>query len=76
MILRCCIFRRFIRCRPKATEIINRAKKTIMVESNATGQFAKLLKLHADVSVDHQILKYDGLSFAADTLEEKLAEIL
>ncbi len=56
--------------------LINKADKTILIENNATGQFAKLLKIHAGVNIDHKILKYDGLSFASDSLAEKLDAIL
>lgn len=58
------------------SELINKAKKTIVVENNATGQFARLLKIHADVNISHNILKYDGLSFAAETIVEQLKKLL
>lgn len=59
-----------------AAKLINKANKTIMVENNATAQFTKLLKVYADINVDHNILKYDGLCFASDTLAEKLNTII
>jgi 2-oxoglutarate ferredoxin oxidoreductase subunit alpha len=59
-----------------AIELINKADKKIVVENNATAQFAKLLKIHTDIDVDHNILKYDGLCFASDSLAEKLRSIL
>jgi 2-oxoglutarate ferredoxin oxidoreductase subunit alpha len=58
------------------TELINKARKKIVVENNATAQFARLLKIHADINVSHNILKYDGLCFASDSLTEKLNSIL
>jgi 2-oxoglutarate ferredoxin oxidoreductase subunit alpha len=57
-------------------ELINKADRKIVVENNATAQFARLLKIHADINVDHNILKYDGLCFAADSLAETLNGIL
>lgn len=57
-------------------ELINKTGNTIAVENNATAQFARVLKIHADISVDHNILKYDGLSFASDSLAEKLNKLL
>jgi 2-oxoglutarate ferredoxin oxidoreductase subunit alpha len=57
-------------------ELINKAKKTIVVESNAAGQFARLLKIHADVNISHNILKYDGLCFASDSIAEQLKKLL
>lgn len=59
-----------------AAESINKADKTIVVESNATAQFAKLLKTYANIDVDNKVLKYDGLSFAADELAETIDSIL
>jgi hypothetical protein len=47
-----------------------------VVENNATAQFERLLKIHADIDVDHNILKYDGLCFASDSLAEKLSSVL
>ena len=58
------------------TELIHKARKKIVVENNATAQFARLLKIHADINFDHNILKYDGLCFASDSLAEKLNSIL
>jgi 2-oxoglutarate ferredoxin oxidoreductase subunit alpha len=47
----------------------------IMVENNATGQFAKLLRMETGVSIDRRILKFDGRPFSgqelARTVEEK-----
>jgi len=54
---------------------LRKAKHLIVVENNATGQFAKLLRLHG-ISVDAQILKSDGLSFFVDELSEKIALLL
>lgn len=54
---------------------LHKAKHILVVENNATGQFAKLLRLNG-VAVHDQILKYDGLPFFVDELAEKLAELL
>ena len=56
--------------------LLSKANKTVMVENNATGQFSRLLRIHADINVDHRILKYNGLSFASDELAQKLDSIL
>ncbi|MFY9142755.1 2-oxoacid:acceptor oxidoreductase subunit alpha [Sulfuricurvum sp.] len=52
--------------------LLREGKQIVVVENNATGQFAKLLKQHG-ISIHAQILKSDGLSFFADELSEKLA---
>ncbi len=50
-------------------------KRLIVVENNATGQFAKLLRQNG-INIDAQVLKSDGLSFFVDELSEKLASVL
>jgi 2-oxoglutarate ferredoxin oxidoreductase subunit alpha len=55
--------------------VLRRAKQILTVENNATGQFAKVLKLH-DIMIHTQILKSDGLPFFVDELSEKIASVL
>jgi 2-oxoglutarate/2-oxoacid ferredoxin oxidoreductase subunit alpha len=57
---------------PGARELLAKAKRVVDIELNATGQFAKLLRLHADAQIDDMILKYDGMPYS---LEEVLAAI-
>ncbi|MFO7914425.1 MAG: 2-oxoacid:acceptor oxidoreductase subunit alpha [Candidatus Krumholzibacteriales bacterium] len=59
----------------KTAEIINKAETVSVVENNATAQFARLLENRTGVKIGHNVLKYDGLSFASDTLAGKLKEI-
>ncbi len=61
---------------PETTDYISRAERSVVVESNATGQFRKLIRLHAGVDVDEGLVKYDGLSFAVEEVIEGLEEIL
>ncbi len=62
---------------PKETEnFLNRAERTIIVENNATGQFAKQVKLHTGIDIDKKVLKYNGLSFTVEELVEKLKAFL
>jgi len=56
--------------------LVDKAAKTVAIENNATAQFARLLKIHADINVDYNVLKYDGLCFASDSLAEKLDGML
>ena len=60
---------------PSAAEIIKKAKKTIVVENNATGQFRKLLRLYAGLETDEGLVKYDGLSFSVEEIMDGLTEI-
>lgn len=57
---------------PQATQWLQRARQLVVVEGNATGQFATLLQQAADCSIDHRLLKYDGLSFTVEELVERL----
>jgi len=51
-------------------------KRIISVENNATGQFAGLLKRELGISVDHQILKYNGECFTVKELFQTLKKYL
>ncbi|MGB2866698.1 MAG: 2-oxoacid:acceptor oxidoreductase subunit alpha [Sedimentisphaerales bacterium] len=55
---------------------LQKAEKTIIVENNATSQFAKLIKLHTGIDIDKKVLKYNGLSFFVEELAEKLKDVL
>lgn len=47
----------------EAKEILGRCKRTIMVENNFTGQFARHLRAETGFKVDHMITRYDGEPF-------------
>jgi len=53
-------------------------KRLLVIENNATGQFAKLLKRELSLDADHLILKYNGLCFSVkevyDEVVKKLSE--
>lgn len=55
--------------------LLREGKQIVVVENNATGQFAKLLRAHG-IAIHTQILKSDGLSFFADELSEQLVSVL
>ena len=57
-------------------EYFKKAKKTIVVENNATSQFGKLLELFTGIAVEHKILKFNGLPFFVDELTDKLEKIM
>ena len=57
-------------------DYLRKAKKIIIVENNATSQFAKLIKLHTGIDIKNKILKYNGLSFYVEELTKKLKDIL
>ena len=51
-------------------------KKVIVVENNATGQFANLLKLELDINAYKRILKYNGEPFSIEEIEYEVKEAL
>jgi 2-oxoglutarate ferredoxin oxidoreductase subunit alpha len=55
---------------------IEKADRTIVVENNATGQFAKLIKMETGMQVDGSILKYNGLPFGVEEIVRELKEVL
>jgi 2-oxoglutarate ferredoxin oxidoreductase subunit alpha len=61
---------------PRTADYLGRAKKVIALESNATGQFAKLIKLCTGIGIKDRILKYSGLSFTVEEVAEKLKKVL
>ncbi|MHC5073703.1 MAG: 2-oxoacid:acceptor oxidoreductase subunit alpha [Planctomycetota bacterium] len=61
---------------PEGTaELLGRAEKCVIIEGNATGQFAKLIKLHTGFDFEHKILKYNGLSFSVEEVVEKVKKV-
>ena len=47
-----------------------------VVENNATGQLAKLIRSETSLAIEQQILKYDGLPFMYEELLEKLKAVI
>tara|TARA_Y100000034_G_C6874117_1_gene399462 strand:- start:443 stop:1843 length:1401 start_codon:yes stop_codon:yes gene_type:complete len=59
----------------KIKQEIQNAKKTILVESNITGQLGRLIREKTGISIKNRILKYDGRPFRSDELKKQLLEI-
>lgn len=53
-----------------------KSKKIICVENNYTAHFANLLKLELGISVDANILKYNGMAFSVEELILKINEVM
>jgi 2-oxoglutarate ferredoxin oxidoreductase subunit alpha len=51
---------------------LERAKRTIVVEGNATGQLETLLRARTGRSVDGAIRKYDGRAFTSEYIISRL----
>jgi len=57
------------------TYALEGATRLVVVEENATGQFAALLRLHG-IAPDATILRYDGRPFSPDALLPRLREVI
>lgn len=53
-----------------ATKLLERAKRLIDVEQNATGQFASLIREHTGIKVEERLLKNDGRPFFPEEILE------
>jgi 2-oxoglutarate ferredoxin oxidoreductase subunit alpha len=60
----------------EVTRILDRAKRTILVENNYTCQLAQLIREATGRSVDHEVPKYDGRPFSEEELVEALTRVL
>jgi 2-oxoglutarate ferredoxin oxidoreductase subunit alpha len=60
----------------RTAEYMARAERTIVVEGNATGQFAKLIELHAGVPADELLLKYNGMNFSVEEVVDGLKALI
>lgn len=58
----------------KAKKLFAR-KKIVVMENNATGQFANLLKLEYGVKISDTILKYDGDPFSVEEVVKALKKL-
>ena len=49
-------------------DILNKARKTFVIENNASGQMARLIRTETGIKVSGNILKYDGRPFTPDEI--------
>jgi len=61
---------------PDTGKYLAKAEKTVVIENNATGQFAKLLKMETGIQADNSILKYNGLPFSVEKIVKELKAIM
>jgi 2-oxoglutarate ferredoxin oxidoreductase subunit alpha len=57
---------------PKTKKLLEKARYVIVIENNATAQFADLLEKETGVSVNAHILQYTGHSFSVETLLNRI----
>jgi 2-oxoglutarate ferredoxin oxidoreductase subunit alpha len=61
---------------PSAADYFGKAEQLVVIENNAVSQFSSLIKLHTGFDVHRKILKYNGLPFSVEELEESLRNVL
>jgi len=59
-----------------ATEVLAKAKCTLLLEGNSTGQMGALLRSHTGFAADGQYLKYDSRPFTPSGIVEKIQEVM
>ncbi len=58
----------------RVQELAGREVKTVVVENNYSGQFARLLRSETGIKVDQIILKYDGRPFSGREIYQRIRE--
>lgn len=57
------------------TDYAKKAEKIVIIEQNATGDFAKLLKSEFGINFDNHLFKYDGVPFSVEEIKDFLEKI-
>ncbi len=60
----------------KTKDYLRNAVKVIVIENNATGQFADLITKETGFETKYRILKYNGLQFTVEELVKKITEMI
>jgi 2-oxoglutarate ferredoxin oxidoreductase subunit alpha len=61
---------------PDTASYLGKAENVVLIENNATSQFGQLIKLHTGLETDKKILKYNGLPFSVEEIQENLESTL
>ncbi|MFH0862201.1 MAG: 2-oxoacid:acceptor oxidoreductase subunit alpha [Candidatus Altiarchaeota archaeon] len=69
-------FRQVYPIHPDSVNFLAKAERIFVVENNATGQFANLLRSQTGRGITGKILKYDGLPFSVEGLAEEFGKVL
>ncbi len=59
----------------EAGAYLKKAANLIVVEGNASAQFARLIRLETGVASDHNLLKYNGLPFSVEEIKGEIQKI-
>jgi 2-oxoglutarate ferredoxin oxidoreductase subunit alpha len=52
----------------EVTAILSKAKRTILVEENYSGQLGDLIRAKTGIAVDQRLVKFDGRPFSEEEL--------
>jgi 2-oxoglutarate ferredoxin oxidoreductase subunit alpha len=57
-------------------EYLEKAEDVIIMENNAQGQLANLIKLETGLEIQEKFLKYDGMPFSVEEVEERIRKFM
>lgn len=57
-------------------EYLEKAEDVIIMENNAQGQLANLIKLETGFEIQEKFLKYDGMPFSVEEVEERIRKFM
>ncbi len=57
-------------------EYMEKAEDVIILENNAQGQLANLIKLETGLEIQEKFLKYDGMPFSVEEVEERIRKFM
>ncbi len=57
-------------------EYLEKADDVIILENNAQGQLANLIKLETGLEIQEKFLKYDGMPFSVEEVEERIRKFM
>ena len=60
----------------EVTGMIKKARKTMMIEGNYTGQMAQVIRQETGLKIDFVFSKYDGQPFSPSEISRKVKEII
>jgi len=68
-------FRQVYPLHPDTAAYLKRARQTVTVENNATGQFASVIEQQTGIEIAEKVLKYDGMPFSVEGLVDQLGKL-
>jgi 2-oxoglutarate ferredoxin oxidoreductase subunit alpha len=69
-------FKQIFPLHSETIKYLKKAEKVIIIENNATSQFAKLIRQQTGYNIQNKILQYDGLPFSIETIAKKIQKIM